>query len=467
MQNTVLSLFHIFRSRGVARNGAFSVMQSIISIMCLFLCYRIVISEAGLSSLGLWSLLITFGGVALIADVSGASALARSVARHDQDHPEAGVAEVIHTVILTSLAINTVMVGLVLLAVPVVVDRWIQPDQQAMARTLIPWVVGTMILTPISLGISSSIDGMQRADQRSILLAAGALLGLIIVWYAVPKIGLEGFAIALFAQQCFGCLFGWLLLRSKVSRLGWIPLRWRKTIFLKTTGYALKLNAIGIFQLLFEPLAKFCINAVGGTFALGLYELSARLIVQVRSLVISATSPLLPTFAAFKNSDQLQLSETLKKSHGFVLYASIAVMFVSLLGAPILSVAMLGKISVELLSTNALLTVGWCLNLFALPLYVAAQGIGKLRWNLASHVVLAACVVLAAILPVTNSSVYGIVSGVVAGLILSTLVTMFGNARTLGQMGSLRAMLGRFGLCAAMISSGCILAWMLAPAWNL
>jgi O-antigen/teichoic acid export membrane protein len=466
-ESALMRQVRIFRSRGVARNGLFSIMQAVVSIICLFLSYRIVIAEAGLASLGLWSLLITFGGVAVIADVSGASALARSVARHDQDHPDASLAEVIHTVIITSLAINTVLVALLLLVAPTVIARWVEPHQQILARSLVPWVAGTMILTPLSVGIAASIDGLQRADQRAVLLASAALAGLFIAWFAVPQMCVAGIAVAQLLQQALIVIAGWLLLRSKVPGLGWLPLRWRKNIFKQTTSYALKLNAIGFFGLFFEPLTKFCINSVGGTLAVGIYELAARLIMQVRTLVVSASSPLLPAFAAYKDTDQAQLSVMLGKSQAFVLLAALAVMLVSLLGAPIMSFVILDEISAEVLRTNALLTVGWCVNLFALPLYIAAQGIGVLRWNMVSHVILAMCVGLAAILPAMNSSVTGILLGVVVGLVLGALAAMIGNATALGQTRALRAIWPRLSLCAGLIGAGCFLAWVVAPLWTL
>ncbi len=463
MTTLLATLRHRLATRGVGRNGLFSMGQSLITILCLFLSYRLLIADAGLASLGLWSLLMVFGGVAASFDVSGASALARSVARHDQDFADTTRASVIHTVLLTSLAINGVLVLALLAAAPAVLPGLVGGDQQTAAWALIPWVAAVMVTTPLAIGVSASIDGLMRADQRAILASAAAVAGLVAAWLAIPTFGVVGIAVAQCVQQGVVIAGGWLLLRRHISALGWLPLRWRRSVFRRTTGYAVKLNLIGVLGLLLEPLTKYCINLAGGTVAVGIYELAARLAMQLRNLVVSSTTPLVPAFAEGAGAGDARFADLLHRAQGYVVYAALAVALLSLIAAPVMCLIILGEISVAVLRTNALLALGWSINIFALPLYLAAQGQGVLRWNMVSHAVIGLVVLLSSMLLVPIVGATGVVIGVALGLVAGAVVTMVGNAHMFALGGALRRDVLPMLITAALISALCGLTWWIAP----
>lgn len=457
------TLRHRLATRGVGRNGLFSMGQSLITIICVFLSYRLLIADAGLASLGLWSLLMVFGGVAASFDVSGASALARSVARHDQEFPDTTRASVIHTVLLTSVAINALLVMALLAVAPAALPGLIAADQLAAAWALMPWVAAVMVTTPLAIGVSSSIDGLMRADQRAMLASAAAIIGLAVAWIAIPRIGVVGIAVAQCVQQGVVIAGGWLILRRHIAGLGWLPLRWRQSVFRRTTGYAVKLNLIGVLGLLLEPLTKYCINAAGGTTAVGIYELAARLAVQLRNLVVSSTTPLIPAFAEGAGAGDARFADLLHRAQGYVVYAALAVALLSLIAAPIMCLIILGEISVAVLRTNALLALGWSINIFSLPLYLAAQGQGVLRWNMMSHAVIGLAVILSSILLVPIVGVTGVVVGVALGLVAGAVVTMVGNAHMFALGRALRRDIMPMLATAALITALCGLTWWIAP----
>ena len=411
------------RTGGLGRNAIFSMGQSVVSIVCLFLSYRVVIGYEGIESLGLWSLLMLFGGVAGSFDISGAAALARSVARHGQDFFDHTQASVIHTVLLTSVAINGVFVAVLLASAPALLSHMIAPSQWEEAWRLLPWVAVLMLMTPLAIGISAAIDGHMRADIRAVLVSIAAVVGLVVAVIAIPHWGLSGFALAQAVQQTTVIVGGWLILRRRVPGLGWLPTKWRRVIFRSTTGYALRLNVIGALSLLLEPLTKYCINLSGGTSAVGIYELAARLAIQVRNLVLSSTTPLIPAFAMAKASSDPYFASLLHRSQRYSNLAALAVALITLFAAPIMCLVMLDHVSVDVLRFNALLALGWSVNLFSLPLYLAAQGQGTLRWNMLSHATVGAVIVAATILLMPSFGSEGVVMGVAAGLMAGAFVT--------------------------------------------
>lgn len=113
-----------------------------------------------------------------------------------------------------------------------------------------------MVLGGLAVAVTSGIDGTQRADQRAIVVIVAALAFLTASWLLVPSYGVIGYGVALLLQQIIMLGLGWLVLRLHVAGIGWLPYRWRCGVFAETTGYALKLNAIGVMGLLFEPLSS-------------------------------------------------------------------------------------------------------------------------------------------------------------------------------------------------------------------
>ncbi len=425
--------------RGLARNGLFSHVQNLVLIVTIFAAYRLLIAEEGLASLGLWSLLMAFAGLAAAFDISGASALARFVARQNLDFAEQPPEAVVHTVLLTSFAVNLAL-GLLLLGIA----QWalpaaIAPEQQGDALQLLPWAVGIFMLMPLANGLAAAIDGMLRADLRALLMSSAALAGLGVALVLIPRWGAVGLAAAQFTQQVIMVLGSWAVLRRLIPSLGWFPYRWTRGIFRLTTGYAVRLNVIGIISISLEPLTKYALNAVGGTAAVGVYELAARLTMQLRNLVVSSMMPLLPVLAAAADPADPATARSLRLAQLYATAAAAGVTLLALLAAAPMSWLIVGDISAEVLRMTALLAVGWGVNLFALPLYLLAQGQGLLRWNMLSHAVIGLAVAGAwwALAPWLGSE--AVVLGVAAGLALGALLTIIGNGRAFALLPHVRA----------------------------
>lgn len=449
-------------ARGLGRNTALALTQALVVMLCLFLSFRLIVESAGIAGLGLWSLLMIFGGVAASFDISGTSALARFVARHEIEFPTAGPAQVIHTVLLTGMAINGAMVALVLLAAPLMLPQLVGVDQLAQSYQLMPWVAALMLLNPLSLGVTTSIDGLKRADLRALLVIVAALCGFMVIAASVSQLGLMSLPLGQLTQQVVTIIGGWIILRRYLPGLGWLPMHWQHAVFRVTTGYALRLNIVGVLGILLEPLTKFCINLAGGTAAVGLYELAARLAMQLRALVVSAAMPLVPALAAIADPASPEAAAIMRRTQMVLALAAGAVAVLSVLGAPVLSLLVLGEISVPVLQMNALLAFGWSMNVLGAGFYLLAQAQGVLRWNLAAHGLIGTSVVAFAIAAGTGNPL-GVVAGVAAGLWLSMVATIGGNARQFGLGKLVQGQAAMLGLAIAAIAMCCALAFWQAP----
>lgn len=385
--------------------------------------------HAGLERFGVWSLLIAGVTVARLCDVSGGGALARFVAVSLRSDDAFKARDYVHTVFATSLVFNLVLGFAFWMAAPLILPYFIGSQYLDEARLLLPWAMAVTVLGAIAYAPLSAIDGAQRADKRALVAIAAAFIFLAASWFLVPRFGIVGFAGAQLVQHGVTLAVGWLVLRAHVMGLGWLPLYWRRDIFAETTGYALKLNALGVMGLMFEPLAKFAFNHAGGPGLVALFDLSTRLVTQIRSLVVTAAAPLSPAFAAQSDPRTPAFRNLLEKSLKIAALASIGIAFSALAAAPVVSLVVFDRLSPELLGMNAALTAGWATNTLALPLYFAAQGLGDLRWNFAGSAAISISVAIGAFMLVPPFGPGGLVFAIVTGLVLSMLMVLLGNAR--------------------------------------
>lgn len=423
----------------LSRNGLFALVQGLFVTFCVFLVYRLVILHAGLEPFGVWSLLMACTAVARLLDVSGGGALARFVATASSGKDDGFRArDYVHTVVLTGLALN-LLFGLVFwLTAPLVLPIFVAPLLIDEARALVPWAIGFGIVSALAYATVSALDGAQRADLRAIAVMASYAVFLATSWFLVPRFGVVGFAASQIAQQGLMCALAWVVLRRHVPGLGWAPRCWRRNVFAETTGYALKLNAVGVIGLLFDPLAKFTFNHAGGPGLVAIFDLATRLVTQLRLIVTTAAGTLTPAFAARSHPGDPTFRSILDTSLRIAALASVGLAVAALAAAPVVSLLVFGRLSAELLGMNAALTAGWATNTLALPLYFAAQGTGVLRWNLASQTLISASVLASAFFLAPTLGPPSVVAAIVAGLLASTLALLLGNAHTFHAMDIVR-----------------------------
>jgi O-antigen/teichoic acid export membrane protein len=423
---------------GPRRNVLFALGQGLIIMLCLFLSYRILIAEKGIESLGLWSLVMIFTGVAATLDISGASALARFVARHEIEFPQTSRSDVIHTVLVSSLAINGLLLSILMLNADWLFALVIGPKDVIAAQELLKWVATLFLINPLAVGISASLDGLMRADLRAILLSCAAVLGLLVNWFAIPALGLLGFALGQLVQQMTVVTIGWLLLGKRVPNLGWLPFRWSSVVFFNVAGYTIRLNFIGIIAWFFEPLAKYFLNVFGGMASVGLYELASKIAMQFRTLINGALMPMVPAFASERDPNSPKVREMLNNAQLVVSLGGCIVALASVVSAPVISLLIMKHVSLPLLQMNAILSFGWGINLMGAAYYLLAQAHGVLRWNALAHLAIGIVLTAFSLLASKSNAALTVVSGIAIGLTASFLVTVVGNALQFGLWGSLK-----------------------------
>ncbi|MEY8118847.1 lipopolysaccharide biosynthesis protein [Falsihalocynthiibacter sp. BN13B15] len=418
----------ILNSR-LKRNAIFSGGQALISIASMFWAYRVLLQEVGIERLGLWSLMIASASIARAADLTGAGGLSRFVAEAKSDRRDA--ASYVHTVVLSTLALYTALLLIFLASGEYALIRFIDPQLLDEAKSLLPLalIVG-LLMTPLSSTLTSGIDGVGRADQRAILVIISNLLFLGAVLIFVPYFGVWAWGYAIVFQQAFKIFGAWAILTKHITGLGFLPTKWSNKVLRETVAYGLKIQANSIAMMLSDPVVKFILNSYAGLEAVGLYDLGAKLVEALRSVVVQMATPLVPEFASLR-MDGNRIRILLRKSlQSVATYAMV--MLVSLVPiAPSYSVIMFGEINLELLMIIAALSTGYAVNIIAIPYYFAGVGLNYMRWNIGAHILMAASILTIGIPLGAKFGSGGILVAIFLGTVGGAVMVVFGNGQFL------------------------------------
>lgn len=412
-----------------ARNTLLSGIQAVFGMACMFWAYRILLHEAGAERMGLWTLLFSSISIARLADVTGSGGLARFVAEARGCNRDATT--YIHTLTLATIALYFSLSLIIYFLSDELIKFMVEPQWRKEALAVMPLaIVAGLFSSPVAALLASGIDGLQRADLRALLVMASYVIFLILVNKMVPQYGIWGWGVALVVQQILTIVGSWVILSIYLPRLGFAPYRWSFRTFRETLAFGLKLQVSGVASHLSEPLAKIIMGKVAGLEAVALYELSAKLVTGLRGILVQMAMPLIPEFAVSKGSAQT-IESLLRKSTRVMTRASIGLLIVLILAAPIFSSFMLSAVNTDLLVMIAILGVGWTANALAVPHYFAGIGCNFMRWNIGSHFAIAASVVIVGGLLGPIFGAIAVVIAITIGLIGGAFMVRLGNGRAL------------------------------------
>lgn len=369
----------------IRRNTFWNIAEVIFMTFGQLITFRIIISNLGISALGIWSLVFSTLSLARIADIGIAGALTRFVAKPPSCQ-EDDVAPIAYAE--TALLSNAILyfgLAVLLYAPAYYLLGWaLHAGNLQTARQLLPYATCAFILFNVSSVVTTALIGFTRSDLKSILFMASIFMQLVISVLTVRHYGLMGLALAQMVQYLFLLAVGWhQLLRISKSETRWrLPLRLSLPAFREMIGFAVRLQVLNIVNFLYDPLTKFTVSAIAGPAALGLYEAAYRLISQSRAIVATPAQNLLPMFAAIPVEDVQARRLLYNDATAFMLVIAIIGTIALVAVSPIVSLLLLHNVQPSYTGWVAILSAGWLVNVVALPSCLMGIGCGWVRWNI-------------------------------------------------------------------------------------
>lgn len=368
-------------------NAVFSLFQVIVTSVVLFISYKYLITELGVEKLGVWSLIVASVSILNVGSLGLSSTLVKYVAKYLVINNQERISFIIQTALITVAIASIVMIVIVYVLANILLKAIVPLDQIILSTELLPYsLLNVCLLLPAGI-ILSALDGAQKIYLRNLLLIASSILFLILVFYFVPIFDLFGVVYAQIIQSIFTLLTGWFFLKRVFSFLPLIPYRWNLEILREIIGYGTNLQLITIFQMLYEPVTKSVLTKFGGLAAVGYYEIATRLVLKTREMILSMFQVLIPVFAAQLEKDSEKIKLTYSKSINYLLFLAVPIFSVLIIATPLISGFLIGSFEDQFYIFAIILFCSWFINIINAPAYFAFLGIGILRWNVLSHLV--------------------------------------------------------------------------------
>jgi O-antigen/teichoic acid export membrane protein len=366
------------------RNSLYAVGEVVVSGLTLFFLYKKVVSALGVEALGVWSLVLATTSLGRLVDVGAASGLSRFVAAAKARNNASRELIFVQTAVITNAALY-LGIALVLWVPAYFGLSWVMKGAAlSSGRALLPFSLASFVLMGTTSATTGAIVGQHRSDQKSLLMVSGLVVQLLVALAFVRDHGLPALAWAQIAQYAVIFVAGWfLVVRNHFG--SWtlrLPLVWRKDAFRELTGFGIKLQAVSIVGMTYDPLVKFLMSSMGGLAAVGFLEMAQRLIMQLRQIIVTPSLPLVPVFAHLLESEPRRLEALYQKALRISIILGVPLMASVALASPIISLIWLGHAERIFIMFLIVFSMGWLVNLIAAPGYLLGIGVGYVRWNL-------------------------------------------------------------------------------------
>jgi O-antigen/teichoic acid export membrane protein len=452
-------------ARRLLTNASAGAAQALVSGLVLFGLYRILLSRLGPEHVGAWSLLMAWLSLARITDLGLPGAIVRFAAPLFAAGDKAQGLRLVTRGVLASAAFTALSsaLGALLLqrAAPAFLAH--QPhDLRLVAQAaLVTWLFCTTV------ALRAGLDSLQRVDLRhgTMILQNIAYLAAAFVLVKPGSIHslLVSQAVSLSATAAFTLWLLWRELRARTQ----ISAQCSSTQLRDLLRYGLGFQATTISALLLDPLAKQLLGHYADLASVTWYEMSSKVVTQVRAVVANAMEALVPHVAAKSATEQRSLDGEYARVFSINLALSSLGTGVLVVNAPLLGLLWVGRYEPTFLSFIAVLALAWWVNTLCIPAYFMAQGLGRQRWPVLNHIVMAVVVAALGVPLGARLGGVGVLWALVVAMLASTWVLLAGVHRALAQASG-RPVRVRIPPSYALLALGLLLPGFWADAsWSL
>ena len=385
MLSKILPLY--YRKR-LLFNAILSVAQVIVLGGTYFIIYTILLKNLGSQKLGTWSIVLSTSSIANIANIGLSSSLVKYIASYSNDL-ETNTYK-INNLIKTSVLSIGAFVGIVCICLYFLGYYFLKSalplTELEEAIILLPFSLASLWISSLGGVFLSTLDGFHSSSLRSLIYMISALIFVFLGWQLLPFYGLLGIAIAQITQSLTIVFLSIVGIKLVFKNLVILPLRWDKQTFNHIFKFSMNFQIIGLTQLLYDPITKFFLAKYGGLSFVGYYEMASRLIVQVRTLIVSANQVVVPSIATNSTNN---IDESYPKILNLVILFTFPVIVGVIIFTPFISYYWIGHYEFYFITSLLILTISWFFNIISTPSYFSSIGLGSLQGILFSHIFIA------------------------------------------------------------------------------
>ena len=372
-------------SSNAVKNSLFSILQIAAAALGYLLIYWIIIKRLGHEELGVWSI-ITSLPVAISVFGSGVSGC---VLRYIPIYAAKEDEKAFNGIIFSGLIFNFVLGGFFALtgyffSTPLLEFLFSKKSLPDYYYSVFYIALGVFYVNFISSVLVFALDGLQLIHVRNKIMILGSALLCVSGSLLISGFGLKG---VLYGQLLQGSivalLAGFTLANSKLFNLKF--LRLQKLYLRLFLTYGKGFQAISLCALLFEPLTKYFLNKYFNLSVVGSYDIINRIVVQVRTLVVSAVQVITPLVSKGNALGTLDISNVYQKTirgASLLSYCLYSVVFTLCMFVVVLNNSVQTKTYLFIL---VFMVLAYHSNIIASVAYSMLLGLGKLKYLVVSH----------------------------------------------------------------------------------
>jgi len=372
---------NLYNKRRVSLNVLTTVIQVVVTGVVFIFFYRYLLDRLGVEQLGVWSIVLATASVSRIGDFGLSAGVVRFVAQALAKEDRLGAAEIVETVAITLGLLMAVLLSAGIPFFKSVLEYLLFGQERVTAFEILPYVLLSVWGMMIAGVFLAGLDGCQRIDLRSWLMAISNIFFLILTILWVPHFGLKGAAFAQVVQSLVLAFVSWWTLRRQVEDLAIFPIRWRLPVLRQMIGYGVSSQVISIMSVLFDSITKGLMSKFGGLSSLGYYEMANKLLIQSRAIIVEANRVIVPMVSTIKERQPEKVVTIFTRSYRSLFYFAVLFYMCVAISLPSISVLWIGSYQSIFVQYALLLTFGWFVNTLAVPAFFLNYGTGELRQN--------------------------------------------------------------------------------------
>ena len=359
----------------------------VVGVVYLFL-YKFLLESLGIEKLGVWSIILATSSIANLANFGITSGLVKFIADYNAKKNLKDIPKLIFTASVSIIILFLLIVIIIYFFSKVILGFVVEQKYLSLALEILPYSLLCLFINSVGGIFTSTLEGFQKNYVKNFLFLFSSVFLLLSSYYLVPIYQLKGVAIAQVLQSVI-ILVGSLLFVINTSQLAiFNKWNWDYKIFRELINYGAKFQVISVFQMLYEPITKGLISKFGGLAVLGYYEMAARLVNQVRALIVNANQVMVPVVAHTNSTQKENLKELYNKMMSITFFVNVLLISVLLIFTPIISILWIGHWEPIFVFSMLLLSTSIFVNILIGPAYFSCVGEGNLNLILKSQIMI-------------------------------------------------------------------------------
>ena len=259
-----------------------------------------------------------------------------------------------------------------------------------LARSILPFGLLAFWINGVASAFLSFFEGMRLAYIKNTVIAICVVIFYMGSRYLVPIYGLIGVVYAQILQSMVLFVVSAALVYIKSPYFSFKPLSLKSDLFKEIMAFSVNIQIVSVITIFYEPVTKYFLARFGNISFVGFYEMGNRLVLQARSLIISATQVLVPNMTIEAERSAQALNDIYKKVFSIVSAISTYMLAGIVIFLPYISTLWIGHFEPIFIRATIILGVSWYINILVSPVYFVNYATNSLKINLAGQIVMGA-----------------------------------------------------------------------------